>query len=282
VHWRSVQGWECGTNYPGARSLRALVAALLKSGGFTLGEEISEAAALWAAALRQAPRLRTPFDSTWFANLLLAKPRSYEASLDARRQSWLADDIPEVAGFQGRALELEILEQYLVEERCRLLALLGIGGIGKTTLAARLARHLAPRFELTHWSTLRTAPPVGDWLTTAIGAISSQQIRPPEVEAQRLELLIQLLHDRRCLLVLDNFDTVLTPGEREGGYLPGLAGYGTLLERLGETAHQSCVVLTSREAPPEVRVLEITQARVRSIELGGLGAEAGQAMLSDR
>ena len=65
----SIQGWEAGDNYPGAASLRALIAAVLQAGGFTAGREAEEARALWAAAVRDAPRLRTPLDGAWFERL---------------------------------------------------------------------------------------------------------------------------------------------------------------------------------------------------------------------
>jgi transcriptional regulator with XRE-family HTH domain len=63
---RSIQGWELGTNYPGPASLKALVAAGFEAGGFTTGREGEEARALWAAAVRDAPRFRMPFDGAWF------------------------------------------------------------------------------------------------------------------------------------------------------------------------------------------------------------------------
>src|SRR5690242_4708846 len=70
VHMRSIQAWEAGVSYPGAASFQALIAALLAAGGFTAGHEAAEAAALWQAALDEAPRMRTPFDPAWFATLL--------------------------------------------------------------------------------------------------------------------------------------------------------------------------------------------------------------------
>ena len=69
VHVSSIQGWEAGTNYPGVASLQALIAAGLQAGGFTAGREREEAQALWAAALRDAPRFRTPFDGAWFEQI---------------------------------------------------------------------------------------------------------------------------------------------------------------------------------------------------------------------
>jgi transcriptional regulator with XRE-family HTH domain len=67
---RSVQDWESGVYYPNAHNLKSLIAVLLEAGGLTPGQETAEAEALWAAALRESERMQTPFDVTWFAELL--------------------------------------------------------------------------------------------------------------------------------------------------------------------------------------------------------------------
>src|SRR5262245_33502817 len=72
VHVHSIQGWEAGSNYPGVTSLRALITVAVKGGAFTAGHEADEAAALWAAAAREAPRLRVPFDRAWFDTIVLS------------------------------------------------------------------------------------------------------------------------------------------------------------------------------------------------------------------
>ncbi len=65
VSHRSVQDWEAGLNYPDAHHLQALIVAFLEAGGLTVGGEANEAEALWAAGLRQAPRMQTRFDAVW-------------------------------------------------------------------------------------------------------------------------------------------------------------------------------------------------------------------------
>jgi len=54
-----------------------------------------------------------------------------------------------------------------------------------------------------------------------------------------------------------------------GDYLTGYENYGSLFRLLGETVHQSCVLLTSREKPVEVSFIEDLQGRVRSLPLSG-------------
>jgi len=172
------------------------------------------------------------------------------------------------------------LRDWVLAERCRLVAVLGMGGIGKTLLAARLAQDVAPTFQRLYWRTMRDAPPISEWLTGAIGFLSDRQAVPSEGEAARLTLLLQVLRDRPCLLVLDNFETLLEAGQQEGRYRHGYAGYGRLLQAIGEGRHQGCLVITSREGPPELAILG--GGPVRAFQLGGLGVAEGQVLLGGK
>src|SRR5712691_219242 len=293
---RSVQDWESGVYHPGAQNLKSLIAVLHEAGGLTVGREMSEAKGLWAAVLREAPPMHTPFDELWLAELLAKRAARSDPNLATgpiatvpaepsagagaveRRQDW--GEAPDVLGFVGRTEELITVRDWVLQQRCRLLVARGGGGIGKTTLAARLAQDVAPTFERVYWRSLRDAPPTSEWLGGAIGFLSDQRAVLPEGEAARLTALLQLLRDRRSLLVLDNFETLLEPGQREGRYRDGFAGYGRVLQAIGEASHQGCLVVTSREAPPELAVLG--GSAVRTLELGGLGVPDGQALLADK
>jgi transcriptional regulator with XRE-family HTH domain len=287
---RTVQDWEAGINHPSAERLRALIQVVLESGGLTVGGEAAEAQQLWAAVMNEAPRMRTPFDEVWLATILAerAVPRQGSEVAPAvraadvgpveRAEDWGA--APDVLGFVGRAEELTTLREWVLDTRCRLAALLGMGGIGKTVLAARLAQDIAPNFERLYWRSLRDAPPIGEWLAGAIGFLSGQQVVPPEGEAARVGVLLQLLQDRPSLLVLDNFETLLQPGDPEGSYREGYAGYGRLLQAIGEGRHQSCLLVTSRESPPECSMLR--GDTVRTFQVGGFGVADGQVLLAGK
>ena len=291
VSLRSVQDWEAGVKYPTAERLEALIRALLEAGGLTMGREALEAHELWTAAERDAPRMHTPFDEEWFAELLAACVRIAPAGENAlhrvgsaRPGSWTArrvqdwGEAPDTTGFVGRAAELAQLRACVLEERCRLLAVLGFGGIGKTSLAVTLAQQVAPSFERVYWRGLRDAPPVTEWLVRAIGFLSDQDMESPAPESERMTALVQQLRARRCLIVLDDFETLFDPGQGQGVYRTGTDGYGRLLQAVAETSHQSCLVLISRETPPDL----VLGGAVRALELHGLETADAQALLSHK
>jgi hypothetical protein len=184
--------------------------------------------------------------------------------------------------FLGRTAERERLERWIVDERCRVVTLLGLGGMGKSMLAARIAHDVAPTFERVLWRTLTNAPPPGVWLADALGFLAPAQTTIAGGEGGQLRRLLELLSESRCLLVLDNFETVLQPGDTAGGFRPGYERYGELIQRLGESPHQSCLLLTSREAPTELGVLAGESGAVRSLALGGFGLEDGRSLLRDK
>jgi hypothetical protein len=156
-----------------------------------------------------------------------------------------------------------------------------MGRIGKTMLTARVADDLAPEFEKLYWRSLRDGLPANEWLAGAIGFVSDRHMILASRGAARMGMLLDLLRGKRCLLVLDNLETVLEPGQSMGRYRDGFSGYGTFVQQMGESSHQSCLLLTCRESPPELGRLQGEHGPVRSVEVGGLSVEAGRAMLQE-
>ena len=191
-------------------------------------------------------------------------------------------EAPDVRGFQGREHELQLLQQWLIADQCRVVAALGMGGIGKTALATYVAANVQAHYTTVIWRSLRNAPPLADILRQWIQVLSRHaEHELPRDVSQQLTLLMEYLRSQRCLLVLDNFETVLA-GERPGHYLPGYEGYGQLLRQIGEGRHQSCLLLTSREKPQDLIPLAGERTPVRTLVVTGLALDDGRALLQDR
>ena len=219
--------------------------------------------------------------SNWKDIVLWLDAAGYRIGPSARRcQDW--DGAPDVSAFYGRTGELGNLEQWIVRERCRLVAIWGMGGIGKTALAARMAQQTKDKFEYIVWRSLRHAPPLNELVANLIQFLANRQETDwPATVAGRVSRLMDYLRTHRCLVVLDEWQSVLRPGQPAGHYLDGYEEYGELLTQVGESSHQSCLLLASWEKPKEIAVLESPTLPVRSFPLNGLG-EAAKEILREK
>src|SRR5438874_3030319 len=289
VQRRAVAGWEAGSSYPKGEHLRELITLAVQQQAFAAGGEEEEIRALWKAAHQ-----KVLLDEAWLRDLLAppapiplfpqAQPLvvpAPEAPAAFPRVDWVG--ALDVSHFSGREVEVAELTQWILEERCRLVTLLGMGGIGKSMLASLLGSRLTQEFEAVLWRSVRDAPPCEELVADCLTFFSETPPAafPASLE-QRINQLVARLQASRCLLVLDNLETLLVSGDPEGNYLPGYEGYGRLIGRLGEAAHQSCVLLTSREKPREIEALEGARSPVRSLRLVGMDEQTAQALLSDK
>jgi hypothetical protein len=136
---------------------------------FAAGREEEEIRALW-----QEAHQKVLLNELWLAELLsqqrpsppLATPEPVEQSIarvqvvvqsaSRPRVDW--GEALAVPTFYGRSRELAQLTEWVVQQRCRVLSVLGLGGIGKSALVVSLMHLVAPHFEVVLWRSLRDAP----------------------------------------------------------------------------------------------------------------------------
>ena len=189
-------------------------------------------------------------------------------------------DAPDITPLYDRALELTTLKQWITQESARLVALLGIRGIGKTALTLHLLPQIQHQFEYVIWRSLRTSPPLETTLKNLIKFISNQTENDfPTSTDDRLSLLIEYLRSHRTLIILDDVQTILSSREIAGNYRPEYENYGTLFRLIGETTHNSCLILNSWEPPREIAALTEENAPFRTLYIDGLNAVAAREIL---
>jgi len=160
----------------------------------------------------------------------------------------------------------------------KVVAILGLGGVGKTSLALHVARAQAEHFDVVIWRSLINAPPPAMLLSQWLHGLAEQPVALPTDLDGQLALLMTQLRQARCLLVLDNLESILQD-QKAGRYRAGYEFYGQLLRRIAQETHQSTLLLTSRELPAELNALEAESPAVRSLSLAGLPTTAGEQLL---
>ncbi len=153
----------------------------------------------------------------------------------------------------GREAERNVLMHLLQEERCRLVTVLGAGGMGKTQLTLDVAHALAPHFQdgaiFVALAPIQTAQHLPSAVTEALG-LSLPGASDPNAQ------VLAWLEKRQILLVLDNFEHLL-------GEAAAVAWIAELLQR----APRLQLLITSRE--------RLRLRGERTFELGGLTLPSG-------
>ncbi|MEM6451873.1 MAG: NB-ARC domain-containing protein [Cyanobacteria bacterium P01_D01_bin.105] len=216
---------------------------------------------------------------------LLSQRQDLQAPPDQRPrpQDWGA--AVDVSIFYGREQALATLEDWIIGDRTRLLALCGIGGIGKTTLTAKLAHTIAEQFDYLIWRSLKNAPPVQETLKNLLTFFLEQpDISLPSNETadtldDQLRQLLNCARAHRCLIVLDNVEPLFEEGDRAGTYRTGYEGYSDLFKAIGEADHNSCFIITSRELPKEITLQAGDAMPTRCFQLSGLTEAEGEQLV---
>ena len=199
----------------------------------------------------------------------------------------LPENLPPVRNWVQRTKEIDILKTTIVNSDITAISIVGLPGIGKTTLASQLIRQLHTEktpFTCAAWQSLQSAtgkaPPCDRTIDSLLFTLSNGDITAA-TNAQndcgkKTENLLKILREKPCLLVFDRADTLLKAGEAKaaGYFADDCAEYAWLFKQLLETEHQSKIIFTSRES-----LAELPPTVTREIQLNGLARDSAISLL---
>ncbi|MCT7954033.1 tetratricopeptide repeat protein [Laspinema palackyanum] len=172
---------------------------------------------------------------------------------------------PKVTNWQGREAELTTVNRWLDDENTKLGVIVGMPGMGKSTLAAKVYWERTD-FEDKLWLDLGRRPLysiVARGILQQLGKLSPQELE--QIEESRLtEVLVHCLQRRRFLLVLDNLESVLQD-----------EGYREVLQRWVGDCHHTEILVTT-QIPPN-----LVQEKPTELALSGLSAAEGAQLLRE-
>ncbi len=199
--------------------------------------------------------------SDWEA---ITEKSDFQPDIPSSHLDWY--EAPNVESFYGRSQELEQLEQWILQDNCKLILITGIVGIGKTALALTLADQMQSKFSTLVWKSLTTSPSLISLLDSIINTFESTVIQNIE---DGIAKLIYHLKQRRCLLILDGIEAKS----------PEFNNYHQFLRKLSYEQHQSCILITGRE---QLDTIEFNSQVFRYLHLHGLSNIEALELLHER
>ena len=190
-------------------------------------------------------------------------------------------EMPDLGAFYDRTPELETLTTWILQAQCRLIAITGISGIGKTSLAVQIVQQIKNQFDYIIWRTIDVSHTLDEFQQELIQLFSqSEKLDSPTTKPKPLSL-IKYLQKHRCLIILDDVHNLFSSGELAGKYKPEYEEYRHFFKQIEKLSHQSCFLLIGWEQPREISQIESQNNPIRTLQINGLDIAAAGEILRD-
>ncbi|MFO5492574.1 MAG: NB-ARC domain-containing protein, partial [Cuspidothrix sp.] len=182
---------------------------------------------------------------------------------------------PKIMRFYGRKTELECLSNWILNQNTHLISVLGLSGIGKTTLVKRFVDLNIQQFEVVIWRNLKF-PKSLNLLIDDLLNVCQQEAK--ETIDDKFNQIFNILRNKKCLIILDDIENIFVNRQFAGQYKPEYQNYQTFLQMITEIEHQSCLILISQEKCQEMISLDNELYPIHFLELSGLNHAATEIL----
>ncbi len=174
---------------------------------------------------------------------------------------------PQVLNFYNRQAELDTLAEWVFQQHIRLISVLGLPGIGKSALVKRFIDLNLENFEIVIWKNLIFPKMLDSFVCEILNTCHQYSL---DNASDSLQKLTTLITQKKALIVIDNLQNLFMPKELTGQYQPLYYNYQSWIKQIGETDHQSTIILISQEQSPEMQCLDPELYSIRCLQLTGL------------
>lgn len=205
-----------------------------------------------------------------FSSQILNPPNKKHQKSDINTQYTSHRDLtiaPQILNFYARESELKTLSNWILNQHTRLISVLGLSGIGKTAVVKRFIDLNLQKFEVVIWRNLKF-PKSLELLVNDLLNVCKQEAQ--ENIDDKLKQLLDILTNKKCLIILDDVHNIFATGQLAGQYQTKHQDYQNFFTTIAEVEHQSHVILISQEQCAEMQCLDEELYPIKSLELSGL------------
>ena len=174
---------------------------------------------------------------------------------------------PQIIKFYERETELEILHDWILNKNTRLISILGLCGIGKTTLVRRFIDLKLENFEVIIWRSLKFPKSLDLFLDDLLK--TAEQEHNESID-DKLRKLLDILTEKKCLIIIDDIENIFASGQFAGSYQTEYKNYQNLFTKITEVEHQSTLILISQEKCTDMDLGDEELSPIKCLELSGL------------
>jgi tetratricopeptide (TPR) repeat protein len=177
---------------------------------------------------------------------------------------------PSLNCWQGRTEERQKIGEWMADRNIRLIGITGLGGFGKSTLAAKIYDDDSAEFDKKFWVDVSRRVTFTELARRVLLRLG---LSPPNVEAipelSLVDALVNHLRERRYLLVIDNLESLL---QHDGQWLDAI--YQQFVHGWLGCGGKSVILVTTRERP------DLPEINLKWLPLPGLSPEEGANLLT--